>query len=188
MIMTKIELDSDSSPFPKPVVIVGSIVKGRPNFFTVAWFNRMCRSPNIWGACVGKTRYTLQGIRENGTFSVNFPSTDLVMKTDYCGIRSGKDVDKSALFDVFYGELETAPMISECPVTAELALTELIEVSTHYLLLGEVKHLYSEHRFMTDGILDQKKLNLLVFTDPAGQYWTLGDVVADAYSIGKELD
>ena len=185
--MTKVEIDSGGSPFPKPVVLVGSVVDGRLNFFTVAWFNRMSRTPNIWGACVGKTKYTLKGIRENKTFSVNFPGADLVMKTDYCGIRSGKDVDKSQLFDVFYGELESAPMIGECPVTAECTLTDIIELSTHSLLLGEVKHLYSEERYMTNGVLDQKKLNLLIFTNPARQYWTLGDVVADAYSIGEEL-
>ncbi|MFW9956412.1 MAG: flavin reductase family protein, partial [Candidatus Thorarchaeota archaeon] len=88
--MTKIEIDSGGAPFPKPIVLLGSIVDGRPNFFTVAWFNRMSMKPNIWGACVGKTKYTLRGIRENKTFSVNFPNADLVMKTDYCGIRSGK--------------------------------------------------------------------------------------------------
>ncbi len=186
--MTKIEIDSGGSPFPKPVVLIGSVVDGRPNFFTVAWFNRMSRSPNVWGACVGKTKHTLQGIRENKTFSVNFPSTDLVKETDYCGIRSGKEVDKSKIFDVFYGELESTPMINGCPVTAECTLTELIDMSTHYLLLGEVKHLYSEEQYMTDGVLDQKKLNLLIFTNPARQYWTLGEVVAEAYSIGKELD
>ncbi len=186
--MSKIEIDSEGSPFPKPIVLIGSIVDGRPNFFTVAWFNRMSRTPNIWGACVGKAKYTLKGIKENKTFSVNFPNADLVTKTDYCGLRSGKDVDKSILFDIFYGEFATAPMIRECPVTAECTLRELVDISTHYLLLGEVKHLYSEEKYMTDGVLDQKKMNLLIFTKPALQYWTLGEVVADAYSIGKDLE
>lgn len=98
------------------------------------------------------------------------------------------EVDKSKIFDVFYGELKSAPMINGCPVTAECTLTELIDMSTHYLVLGEVKHLYSEEKYMTDGVLDQKKLNLLIFTNPARQYWTLGEVVADAYSIGKSYD
>ncbi|MFW9964889.1 MAG: flavin reductase family protein [Candidatus Sifarchaeia archaeon] len=186
--MTKIEIDSGSSPFPKPIVLIGSIVDGRPNFFTVAWFNRMSRTPNIWGACVGKTKYTLKGIRENKTFSVNFPNADMVVKTDYCGIRSGKDIDKSVLFDIFYGELETAPMIRECPVTAECTLHDLVEVSTHYIVLGEVKHVYSEEKYMTNDSLDQKKMNLLIFTKPALQYWTLGEVIANAYSIGEELE
>lgn len=186
--MTKIEIDSGGSPFPKPIVLIGSVVEGRPNFITVAWFNRMSRSPNIWGACIGKTKYTLCGIRENKTFSVNFPDADLVMKTDYCGIRSGKSVDKSKLFDVYYGKLNDAPMIRECPVTAECELYDLVDVSTHYLVLGEVKHIYSEERYMTEGVLDQKKLNFLLFTKPATQYWTLGNVVADAYSIGEQLD
>ncbi len=186
--MTKLEIDSGGSPFPKPVVLLGALVNGRPNFFTVAWFNRMSRNPNIWGAAVGKTKHTLHGIKKNKTFSVNFPNADLVAKTDFCGIRSGKDVDKSALFDIFYGELDTAPMIRECPVTAECTLTQLIDISTHYLLLGEVKHIYSEEKYMTNGELDQKKMNLLIFTKPALQYWTLGEVVAEAYSVGKELE
>lgn len=186
--MTKVEIDSGAAPFPKPIVLLGSVVNGRPNFFTVAWFNRMSMSPNIWGAAVGKTKHTLLGIKENKTFSFNFPDADLVVKTDYCGIRSGRDVDKSKLFDVFYGKLEKAPMIRECPVTAECTLYELIDISTHYLVLGEVKHIYSEERYMTDGVLDQKKLNFLLFTKPAQQYWTLGEVVADAYSVGKQLD
>jgi flavin reductase (DIM6/NTAB) family NADH-FMN oxidoreductase RutF len=185
--MQKIEINAEASPFPKPVVLIGSLVDGRPNFFTVAWFNRMSRTPNIWGVAVGKTRYTLRGIRENNNFSINFPSADLVTETDYCGIRSGKDVDKSKIFNVFYGEFPSAPMIQECPVTVECILTKLIDVSTHYILLGEVKHIYSENQYMTDGVLDQRKLNLLIFTNPANQYWTLGDIVADAYSIGKNL-
>lgn len=185
--MTKIEIDSGGSPFPKPIVLLGSVVDRKPNFFTVAWFNRISRTPNIWGAAVGKTKHTLRGIKKNKAFSFNFPSADLVVKTDYCGIRSGKDVDKSELFEVFYGNLGSVPMIKECPVTVECTLHKLIDMSSHYLVLGEVKHIYSEERFMTDGVLDQKKLNLLLFTNPARQYWTLGDVVANAYSIGKTL-
>jgi flavin reductase (DIM6/NTAB) family NADH-FMN oxidoreductase RutF len=61
-------------------------------------------------------------------------------------------------------------------------------MESHYLILGEVTHLYSEERFMTTGVLDQKKLRPLLFTNPAQQYWSLGEVVADAYSVGKELE
>jgi flavin reductase (DIM6/NTAB) family NADH-FMN oxidoreductase RutF len=186
--MTKIEIDSNASPFPKPICILGSIVDGKPNFFTVAWFNRISMAPNIWGAGVNKARYTFKGISEHRTFSFNFPSQDLVAKTDYVGIRSGKNVDKSCLFDIFYGELKTAPMIRECPVTAECTVHEIVNVESHYLVLGKVQHVYSEKRYMTDGVLDQKKLKPLLFTNPANQYWSLGDVVADAYSIGKELE
>ena len=79
-------------------------------------------------------------------------------------------------------------MIQECPVTAESTLHKIVDMTSHYLVLGEVKHIYSEERFMTDGVLDQKKLNFLLFTNPSRQYWTLGDVVADAYSIGKKFE
>ncbi|MFC1921177.1 hypothetical protein ACFLYQ_05585, partial [Chloroflexota bacterium] len=59
-----------------------------------------------------------KGIKQNMTFSVNVPSADLVKETDYCGIESGSKADKVAVckFDVFYGKLETAPMVEQCPV------------------------------------------------------------------------
>ena len=63
--------------------------------------------------------YTTKGIVENGTYSVNVPSTRLLSLADYCGLVSGHRVDKSRLFETFYGELGTAPMAAECPVNLE---------------------------------------------------------------------
>lgn len=181
------EISKSQAPFPKPVVMVGAVVDDRPNFITVAWFNRLNREPNIWGAAIGKTKFTLRGIRENRTFSVNLPSANLVVKTDYCGLRSGREVDKSRLFSIFYGHLKTAPMIGECPICAECSVVDIIDLPTNSLVLGEVKALYANESCMTDGEPDQKKLDLFVFTRPADQYWTLGSVIGDAYSIGNQL-
>lgn len=60
---------------------------------------------------LNKSHYTCTGIKENGTFSINIPSVEMVAKTDYCGLVSGNDGDKSILFHTFYGILENAPMI-----------------------------------------------------------------------------
>lgn len=183
--MTKIEINPGVAPFPKPIILVGAMVEGNPNFITIAWFNRVNGTPNIWGLAMGKKHYTLEGIRKTGKFSVNFPSVELVEKTDFCGIYSGREVDKSNTFEVFYGELGDVPMIKECPVTAECSVHEIIELPKTALVLGEVRHAYSEERFMTDGALDARKTRPFVFIRPGDQYWSLGDAIGDAWSIGK---
>ncbi|MHA2207823.1 MAG: flavin reductase family protein [Candidatus Thorarchaeota archaeon] len=186
--MSKIEINPGVAPFPKPIVLVGAMVNGRPNFITIAWFNRLNRRPNIWGVAMGKRQYTLEGIRKNGKFSINFPNVDIVARVDFCGIYSGREVDKSETFDVFYGELGDVPMVKECPVTAECSVYEIIELPSTSLLLGEVKHAYIEERFMTDGTPDLRKINPFVFIRPGDQYWALGDSIGDAWSIGKKQE
>jgi flavin reductase (DIM6/NTAB) family NADH-FMN oxidoreductase RutF len=186
-IMSKIQINPGVAPFPKPIVLVGAMVNDRPNFITIAWFNRMNGRPNIWGVAMGKKQYTLEGIRKNGKFSINFPNVDIVDRVDFCGIYSGREVDKSATFDVFYGELGNVPMIKECPVTAECSVYEIMELPSTSLLLGEVKHAYIEERFMTDGVPDLRKIKPFVFIRPGDQYWALGASIGDAWSIGKTL-
>lgn len=187
--MTKIEINEMLAPFPKPVALVGSMVDGKPNFANIVWINRVNRSPNIWVVSINIKHYTTIGIKENKVFSVNFPNPELVVKTDYCGLVSGRDVDKSNVFNVFYGELENAPMIEECPVCVEFSVHQFVDLPDHVVVFGEAKHVYTEEQYMTDGALDPKKFNPLVFTRPGprGIYWTLGEFVGDAWSIGKPL-
>jgi flavin reductase (DIM6/NTAB) family NADH-FMN oxidoreductase RutF len=186
--MEKIEIENGIAPFPKPAVLVGAIVDGRPNFMNLAWLTRISFKPHLWLMSLKKNRYTGRGIKEQGRFSINIPGADLVVKLDYCGITSGQNVDKSKLFDVFYGKLEDVPMIRECPVCFELSVFQIIEMLDRDLIIGEVKHAYSEDRYLTDGKLDQKKINQLIYTQPPSQYWALGRKVADAFSVGKELE
>ncbi|MFW9849561.1 MAG: flavin reductase family protein [Candidatus Thorarchaeota archaeon] len=187
--MTKIAVKPEIAPFPKPVAIIGSLVDGKPNFMNIVWINRMNIKPNIWAASLNKKHHTLKGILQNETFSMNFPNAQLIEKTDYVGLVSGRDVDKSTLFDVFYGSLNTAPMITECPITAECSVHDTVELPDHILVLGEVKHIYSEERYLTDGVPDPQKYEPVIFTRPGpiGTYWSLGKSIGRAWSIGKKL-
>ncbi|MFX0209853.1 MAG: flavin reductase family protein [Candidatus Hodarchaeota archaeon] len=185
--MSKTEIGARISPYPMPVVLVGAIVDNRPNFMTVAWINRLNGNPPIWGLAIGKNAYTLEGIKTNKTFSINFPGVDLVDVADYCGIVSGRKVDKSKLFKVFYGKLESAPMIQECPLTIECRVYNIIELPKTDLVLGEIAAAYTEEKFMSEGKLDPKKINPFMLTQPDDHYWGLGEIVADAFTIGKTL-
>lgn len=85
-------------------------------------------NPPMLTAAVNKNHLTNKAIRENNTFSVNFSSIDMIEKTDYCGLVSGRREDKSELFKIYYGELETAPMIAECPLSLECKLHDIYEM------------------------------------------------------------
>jgi flavin reductase (DIM6/NTAB) family NADH-FMN oxidoreductase RutF len=185
--MSKIKIKTTVSPFPMPVAIIGAIVNDHPNFMTVAWFNRLNSNPPIWGIAFGKNQYTLEGIRSNKNFSVNIPGTDLVEKTDYCGIVSGRKIDKSKLFNIFYGEVESVPMIQECPLCLECRVYDIIELPSTTLVLGEIVTAYTEEQYMNEGKLDSKKIDPFTLSQPDNKYWALGDIVADAFSIGKTL-
>ena len=185
--MSKIEVETRIGPFIKPVVLVGAMVDEKPNFMNVVWLTRLTFTPNIWGLSIGETKHTVKGIRQHRKFSINIASIDMMTETDYCGLVSGRDVDKAQLFDVFYGELEDVPMISECPINAECTVHQIIGILGREVIFGEVKHVYSEEKYLTDGTLDQTKINPLLYSAPGNQYWSLGERVGDAFSIGKTL-
>ena len=113
--MKKVDLGSYSCPFPLPVTIFGVDVGGKSNFIAISWVNQANGTPTMYAAAINKRHYSNAGIKESRTFSINIPSVDMLEVTDFCGLVSGRKTDKSGLFDVFYGELQTAPMISQCP-------------------------------------------------------------------------
>ncbi len=137
---------------------------------------------------LGKRHYTNTGIKENGTFSVNIPSEEMVTVTDYCGIVSGKDIDKSPLFETFYGRLKTAPMIRECPINLECKLVQTLEFSgMNEIFIGEIVEAYAEEKYLTNGLPDIKKVKPIIFSMHDNNYWKIGEHLGRAWSIGKEF-
>jgi flavin reductase (DIM6/NTAB) family NADH-FMN oxidoreductase RutF len=185
--MDKINIGANALFYPMPVTLVGAMVQGRPNFLAVAWVSRVNLTPPIVAVALNKVRHTGAGIEQHKTFSVNVPGADLVKEADYCGLVSGREVDKSRLFEIFYGELKTAPLIKQCPMCMECRLTEVVSLPTHNLFLGEVIGAYTEARYLTDGKLDLKKVDPFLFSRIDNTYWTVGEEIGKAYSIGKEF-
>jgi flavin reductase (DIM6/NTAB) family NADH-FMN oxidoreductase RutF len=184
--MDKVNLGSTIPAYPMPVSLVGALVGGKPNFLAVAWFSMVSYKPPRIAISLGKGHYTNPGIKENKTFSVCLPSEDRVAETDYCGIVSGRKTDKSEIFELFYGELKTAPMIRDCPLNVECTLVETVESSMNEIFIGEIAGTYTEERFLTDGKLDFKKMKPFILSQPDTTYWSLGAPVAKAWSIGKK--
>ena len=171
--------------YPMPVVLIGANVKGKPNFMTIAWVSIVEHKPPMIQISAHKSHYTNQGIKENQTFSVNIPSIDMVEITDYCGIESGKETDKSNLFEVFYGELKTAPMIKKVPLNLECKVANIIDNTFgHEIIIGEIITAYAEDYIIKNNIPDITKLQPLIFSMNDNNYWKLGEFIGRAWSIG----
>ena len=184
--MEKINLGSTIPVYPMPVSLVGAHVNGKPNFLAIAWFTMAGYNPPTISISLGKGHYTNPGIKESEAFSVCLPSEDMVEITDYCGIVSGKKTDKSGIFDVFYGELKTAPMIKDCPLCIECKLDKVVDNGRNEMFIGQIIGVYTEERFLTEGKLDFNKMKPLILSQPDTSYWKLGEKIADAWSIGKQ--
>ncbi len=120
-------------------------------------------------------------------YSVNIPTVDMVEVTDYTGLVSGKRVDKSKLFEVFYGELKAAPMIIRCPITMECRVVEVVSLPTNSFFIGEIVGIFSEERFLTEGKPDVKKVNPFLLTMPDNRFWSIGECVGNAWNAGSVL-
>ncbi len=168
-----------------PTTIVGAMVHGKPNYTTIAHVGIMEYTSISLG--MNKTHYTNQGIKQNKTFSVNIPSLKLVKETDYCGLISGKNAEKSALFTTFFGVLQTAPMIDQCCINMECELMKTLDFPNHDVFVGRIVETYCDENAMTDGVVDLGKVQPLLFAMNDRSYWRIGGKAAKAWDVGKEL-
>ena len=111
----------------------------------------------------------------------------MVAITDYCGIVSGKNTDKSDLFEVFYGELKAAPMISACPLSIECKLVQTVDLPTNTFFIAEIRNIYSEEQYLADGKPDPKKMRPFLLTMPDNRFWALGEQVGNAWKDGVKF-
>ena len=181
----KMKLGAKNCLYPMPTTIVGALVNGKPNYVTIAHVGIM-ESTTIT-LSMNKNHYTNQGIKENKTFSVNIPSEKMVKETDYCGLVSGKNEDKAALFKTFQGVLKTAPMIEQCSVNMECELVKTVDFPNHDVFIGRIVETYCEEDMLTDGAVDMHKLKPLLFVMNDRSYWRIGKRLANAWNVGKEL-
>ena len=184
----KIKLGGMNVLYPTPTVLVGAIVDGKPNFLTIAHIGIVNHAqPFLISMSLGKVHYTNAGIKENEAFSVNLPSENLVVKTDYVGMVSGKKTDKSGVFEIFYGELAKAPMIEDCSLNMECKLYDVYDTPTHDLFIGEIVETYAEESVLVDGRVDLSRVKPLLFDMSSVQYWSIGQTVARCWNVGKKM-
>ncbi|NIM97783.1 MAG: flavin reductase family protein [candidate division Zixibacteria bacterium] len=163
---------------PLPVVLVGAMVNGRPNYLVIGYICPFNFGKHIFFSLY-KKRYTSLGIHESKTFSVNIPSVDLLAETNICGSKSGRDVDKAKLFDNFHGELKTAPMIRQCPINIECEVAQIVDYDPNEGIIGRVVKSYANPECFTDGKLDWRKVHPIIWaTGGDFNYYRLGERIS----------
>ncbi|MCL2288156.1 MAG: flavin reductase family protein [Candidatus Bathyarchaeota archaeon] len=183
--MEKIAIGKNSMMFPMSLGLVGvNVTENQPNFTTVSSIATVSLDPPMVSFSLNKVRFSNKFIIEQKTFSLNFPSANLVNKVDYCGLVSGENVDKSTLFQVFYGSLSDAPMIKECPLCIECRLVAVIDLPKNELFIGQVVNAYSEQKYLTNGKLDTSKMGLCTLNFADSSYRIPGSIVGKAFCDG----
>ena len=172
---------------PEPQAILGTMLDGKPNFMALAWLTRLNYQPCIMGMGVNLNHASNRAIRDTGEFSINIPSVDMVVETDYVGLASGNRTDKSTVFDVHFGVLRNAPLITDCPLSMEFRLLQTVDLPTNTLFIGELVAAWTEDRFMTDGYVDVEKVRPFTLTMPDNRYWSVGEHIGNAWKDGKSM-
>ena len=173
--------------YPTPVTVVGALVNGKVNFLNISHVGILnAGSPHLISLGMGKTHHTNDGIRENKTFSVNILSQNRIVEADYVGLVSGAKTDKSGVFDTFFGELKTAPLIKNCPLSMECRLYDTYDLKTHDVFIGEIVATYADEDVLTDGKVDLAKVRPLLFDMSSMKYWSLGPAVGNCWNEGKQ--
>jgi flavin reductase (DIM6/NTAB) family NADH-FMN oxidoreductase RutF len=185
--MEKITIKKDLFCLPWTQTILGTLFAQKINFMALDWVTRVNFQPAMLGICVHRIHASNEAIRNSGEFSVNVPSVDMVDITDYTGLVSGKHVDKSGLFEIFYGQLKSAPMIKLCPLSMECKVIQAVDLPTNTFFIAEIIDIYSEDRFLTEGKPDVKKMNPFLLTMPDNRFWSVGECVGKAWNAGKTV-
>ncbi|MFX1312922.1 MAG: flavin reductase family protein [Promethearchaeota archaeon] len=177
--------------YPIPIILAGALVNNQPNFETLGDVGIMGINPPLVYISSSQNHYTNQGILEHGTFSINFPTTQLLIKTDYCGVTSGKNVDKSELFNIFYGNLKTAPMIRECPVNLECKVIKEFSIQHRQIFIGNIVESYISKDFVikseeSQKIVDMTKLDPIIYALD-NHYYKIGKIIGTGYQESKKF-
>ena len=185
--MSKITIEKNLFCLPWTQTLLGTHVNGKVNFMALDWLTRVNYQPAMLGICVNKAHVSNAAIRDTNEFSVNIPSVDMVGVTDYCGIVSGRKVDKSKLFDVFYGDLKSAPLIIDCPLNIECRLVQSVDLPSNTFFIGEIVNIYSEEKYIDNGKPDVRKIRPFLLTMPDNRFWAVGEQVGNAWKDGVKF-
>ena len=187
--MAKVEWKPGNMVYPLPAVMVSCADKeGNSNIITVAWTGTVCTNPPMVYISVRPERHSYQMIRETGEFVINLTTKDLAFATDFCGVRSGRDVDKFSEMKLTKeaASVVAVPMIGESPVNIECKVTEVKELGSHHMFLANVAAVHVDDKYMNENQkFELGKANPLAYSH--GEYYGLGELLGTfGYSVKKK--
>jgi flavin reductase (DIM6/NTAB) family NADH-FMN oxidoreductase RutF len=162
-------------------------LQGKPNIITVAWAGTICTNPAMLSISVRPERYSYHLIEAAGEFVVNLTTKELVRATDFCGVRSGREIDKFKEMHLTPFPLASVsvPGIAESPVHIACRVKEILPLGSHHMILAEIAEVVIDDRYLNEtGKFDLNKAELIAYSH--GEYFSLGEKLGTfGFSVRK---
>lgn len=187
--MGKLSFKPGNMLYPLPAVLVTAADKqGNDNVLTIGWAGTICSDPAMVSISVRPERYSYHMIKETGEFVINLTTSRLAWATDYCGVKSGRDVDKfrEAKLTKLAAQKVKAPLIAESPVNIECRVTQSIALGSHEMFLATVEAVTVDEAYMDENnAFCLRKADPIVYSH--GEYYTLDRMIGKfGYSVRKK--
>jgi len=179
--------------FPMPTTLIVSGTMEKANIVTIAWVSLLTSTPPTLGISVGSKGFSGNEILNNGNFSVNIASVEIMTEADFCGITSGRTVDKFSKsgLTAMPSRYIDSPIIKECPVNLECKLVQSSMVGATNHFVGEILQVHIDTNKLKDTTdpcsFDIEAVNPLIYIGGAREYRSIGKKVGDAYQVGKRI-
>lgn len=186
--MGKVTWKPGTMVYPVPAAMVSCGTMEAPNIITIAWTGTVCTNPPMTYVSIRKERFSYDLIKEGQCFVINLTTKPLVHATDYCGVKSGKDVDKFKITGLTPAPSVKvkAPSILESPVNIECVVKEIKVLGSHDMFLAEVVSVsIDDHYLDKTGKLRLDLAEMICYSH--GAYYGLGDLLGTfGYSVAKK--
>ena len=186
--MSKVVWKPGTFVYPIPAVMVSCGNMEKSNIITVAWTGIINTNPAMCYISVRPERHSYNIIKEAGEFVINLTNKDLTYATDWCGVKSGKDVDKFKEMKLTKekSNFVNCPSIKESPVSIECKVKEIKELGSHHMFMAEVLSINADEKYIDEkGAFDISKCDLIAYAN--GKYFELGKQVGKfGYSVQKK--
>lgn len=175
--------------YPVPAVLVSvADSEGKDNLITIAWTGTVCSDPAMTYISVRKERYSHHMLKENKEFVINLVSKEICRAADFCGVRSGCDLDKFEATGLTREKASTVnvPLVKESPVNIECKVTQVLELGSHDMFLAKVTAVQVDESLLDEkGKLDLNKAHLVAYSH--GEYQTFDNILGTfGYSVKKD--
>lgn len=186
--MSKIEWKGSTLLAPVPAALVSCGTVEHPNALTIAWTGITCSDPPMTYVSIRPERHSYGIIKETGEFVINLTTGAMARATDFCGVRSGRDMDKlaAAKLAVEPASKLSAPVIAQSPLALECKVREIIPLGSHDMFLAEIVAVDVEERLLDEaGKLHLEKAGLMAYSH--GEYFAMGKKIGSfGYSVRKK--
>lgn len=186
--MSKVQWKGGTFIYPIPAVMVSCGTMEKSNIITVAWTGILNTNPAMCYISVRPERYSHDIIKENGEFAINLTTRQLAYATDWCGVKSGRDVDKFKEMKLTKekANIISVPLIKESPVSVECKVKEIVPLGSHDMFVAEIVAIDADEKYIDKkGAFDISKCDLIAYAN--GGYYPLESKIGKfGYSVQKK--